>query len=281
MIARRDKAAHDATAPAHQVETPIPVVALLGCSEGYGRAVAACLASALGDRLVLTNRHHHVVRRLATYFPHVGTDNGAAVRQAVWIGILVRPDQVHALLSEISPHLRPDHLLLNLTARHWKLPSNCRSATKLDLALTPPIGGTIHAAFYRRDAAVAPTAEVALVSLLRRVARHVIPTDDSVAEMTLMARSIAHFSAYARGLISEGHTQQSVVAHFEHMAAALRETPIEEILTQAFTKGGITSAVAQLFARDPAFKTWVARERATIAPWLVSSAATGESLEHR
>ncbi len=265
--------------PARHSREPggISSLALLGCSDNYGRDIAACLLPHLGDGLILTNRNRSIVRSLERDFPRVDGDNASAVRQAEWVGILVRPPQVKDLLAEICTHLRPGQLVLNFTASRWHLPARANGPWKLDIAVAPPVGHSVQVAFYRPDPSVPEHLQTALLNLLSRMARRVIETQDSVAEMTLMARCIAHFAAYSAALTQEGFSQPSVTAHLLQLAACLEDISADELLARASTKGGITSTVAELFTRDPAFGVWVARERNAVAPWLAQAGAALEA----
>lgn len=92
-------------------------VAILGAGV-MGEALLSGLVRAgkRVDELLVTERRPERARELAERYGVEAVDNPSAVKRADTIIVVVKPQDMGALLEEISDSLRPDHLVVSLAA---------------------------------------------------------------------------------------------------------------------------------------------------------------------
>ena len=93
-------------------------IAIIGCGN-IGQSIAEGLITAdpkASRSIVATKRNLSSLKRLKTQGVQLTTDNQAAVQQAVYIIIAVKPYMVTDVMTEIAPVLKKNHVLISVAS---------------------------------------------------------------------------------------------------------------------------------------------------------------------
>ena len=235
-------------------------IAILGCGR-LGYSISRCISSRYGNKTIYpTTRNKKILKKLTKEFPNTTNNNIFAVKKSDIICILTQPEEVSNLIKEIKPYLDDSKILINFTPKNIIM-----EFPIISVACSPVIKEKINILLYNQNKKVN-------LYLLNKFRDYFLPItsylnkcDDTIKELGIMSRVYAHILNYFQYLRKEGSRHENLEAYFSLVFNTLSDTQrIEDTITNAQTKRGITEELFKTYKKNNSFSKFVNKEKIVV-----------------
>jgi len=235
-------------------------VAILGCGK-LGSQISICLAKKYGKETIYpTTRNRKTLQKLISEFPNAANDNISAVKKSDIICIITQPEEVSDLMKEIKPYLDKDKIVINFTPKKI-----IGKSPIINVAGSPVIKGKIKILLYNNNKYVGSLSLKKFKEYFLPITNYLNKCDDVAKELGVMSRVYTHILNYYRHLRKEGNSHKNLEAYFSLVFDTLSDYQrIEDAITNAQTKKGITKELFKTYKKDNSFSKFVNKEKITV-----------------